>query len=131
MGTSITAHTATGIAMAPRRDVLRQQGGAAAGGELRLTRRGRVVVVLVFLSLLLASLLALGGYSAASDASDARGEAQPTRTVVVGEGDTLWGIAAEVAVPGEVRTMVHDLQELNALPGPELVEGQRIAVPVP
>ena len=129
MGTSITAHTATGIAMAPGRAASPRRGGAAAGGELRLTRRGRIVVVLVFLTLLLASLLALGGYSAASDASDVRGEAQPTRTVVVGEGDTLWDIAAEVAAPGEVRTMVHELQELNALAGPELVEGQRIAVP--
>ncbi len=131
MGTSITAHTATRIARAPGRDVSRRQGVAAAGGELRLTRRGRIVVVLVFLALLLVSLLALGGCSAASDASDARGEAQPTRTVVVGEGDTLWGIAADVAAPGEVRTMVHDLHELNALSGPELVEGQRIAVPMP
>ena len=129
MGTS-TAHTATGIAAAPRRDVAIRQGGGAAGGELRLTRRGRVVVVLLFLVLLLGSLLALGGYSAASDASDARGAAEETRTVVVGEGDTLWDIAAEVAVPGEdVRTVVHALQELNALPGPELAEGQRIAVP--
>ena len=129
MGTS-TAYTATGIAAAPRRDVAIRQNGGAAGGELRLTRRGRVVVVLLFLVLLLGSLLALGGYSAASDASDARGAAEETRTVVVGEGDTLWDIAAEVAVPGEdVRTVVHALQELNALPGPELAEGQRIAVP--
>jgi LysM repeat protein len=95
-------------------------------GELRLTRRGRVVVVLVFLTLLMAAVLALGGYSAATDT---RGPAQPTRTVVVQEGDTLWGIASEIAGPGEVREVVHDLEELNALPGPELVEGQRIAVP--
>ena len=95
-------------------------------GELRLTRRGRVVIVMVFLAVLLAAVLALGGYSAASDA---RGGTQPTRTVVVGEGDTLWGIASEVAAPGEVREAVHELQELNALSGPELTEGQRIAVP--
>jgi hypothetical protein len=96
------------------------------GGELRLTRRGRLVVVLVFLTVLMGAVLALSGYSAASDA---RGAAEPTRTVVVEEGDTLWGIAAEVAAPGDVREVVHELQELNALPGPELVEGQRIAVP--
>ena len=101
-------------------------GRSGGGGELRLTRRGRVVVVLLFLTLLLAALLAMGGYSAASDA---RGAAQPTRTVVVQEGDTLWAIAARVAEPGEVREAVHALQELNALSGPELVEGQRIAVP--
>ncbi len=105
-----------------------RQGVSRAGGELRLTRRGRLVVVLVFLTLLMGAVLALSGYSAASDA---RGPAQPVRTVVVEEGDTLWGIAAEVAEPGDVRGVVHELQELNALPGPELVEGQRLAVPTP
>ncbi len=84
-------------------------------------------MVLVFLTLLLGAILALGGYSAASGA---RGTERPTRTVVVGEGDTLWGIASEVAAPGEVREVVHELQELNALSGPELVEGQRLAVPL-
>ena len=95
-------------------------------GELRLTRRGRVVVVLLLLAVLMGAVLALGGYSAATDVG---GPARPTRTVVVEEGDTLWGIASDVAGSGDVREVVHELQELNALPGPELVEGQRIAVP--
>ena len=96
------------------------------GGELRLTRRGRLVVVLVFLAVLMGAVLALSGYSAASDS---RGPAQPTRTVVVEEGETLWGIASRTAAGRDVREVVHELEELNALPGPELVEGQRIAVP--
>ena len=100
--------------------------GRRPAGELRLTRRGRLVVVLVFLAVLMGAVLALGGYSAATGA---RGAEQPTRTVVVDEGDTLWGIAAQVAEPGEVREVVHELEDLNALPGPELTEGQRIAVP--
>jgi LysM repeat protein len=100
--------------------------GHPHGGELRLTRRGRVVLLLLILAVLMGAVLALGGYSAASGS---RGPAQPTRTVVVEEGDTLWGIAASIAGPGEIREVVHELEELNALPGPELVEGQRIAVP--
>ncbi len=99
----------------------------APGGELRLTRRGRLVVVCAFLTLLLGVLLALGGYSAASDASSS---AASTRTVVVEEGDTLWGIASRTAHGRDVREVVHKLEELNALAGPELVEGQRIVVPV-
>jgi len=85
-----------------------------------------VVLLLVILAALMGAVLALSGYSAATDT---RSAVQPTRTVVVEEGDTLWGIASTVAEPGEVREVVHELQELNALPGPELVEGQRIAVP--
>ena len=95
-------------------------------GELRLTRRGRLVLLVAMLVVLMGAVLALGGYSAATDT---RGPAQPTRTVVVQEGDTLWGIAAQVAAPGEVREAVHELQELNTLSGPELTEGQRLAVP--
>ena len=53
-----------------------------------------------------------------------------TTTVVVGEGDTLWGIASEVAEPGEVREMIHYIQELNALPSASLMLGQELAVPV-
>ena len=97
------------------------------GGELRLTRRGRLVLLVLFLTVLMGAVLSLGGYSAATDT---RGQADPTRTVVVGEGDTLWDIASQVAPPGEVRQVVHELQELNALPGPEITEGQRLAVPV-
>ncbi len=94
---------------------------------LRLTRRGRLVVTLLLLGLMLAMFTVFSGYSAATGES---GEPLPTRTVVVGEGDTLWAIASEVAEPGETREVVHEIQELNSLPGPELVEGQELAVPV-
>ncbi len=94
---------------------------------LRLTRRGRLVVTVLLLGLMLAQFTVFSGYSAAT--GDA-GEQLPTRTVVVGEGDTLWEIASEVAEPGETREVVHEIQQLNSLPGPELVEGQELAVPV-
>ena len=94
---------------------------------LRLTRRGRLVVTLLLLGLVLALFTVFGGYSAATGEA---GEQLPTRTVVVGEGDTLWAIASAVAGPGETREVVHEIQELNSLPGPELVEGQELAVPV-
>ena len=114
------------MATATRIHPTARYGAAVGDGELRLTRRGRVVVLLLFLAVLMGAVLALGGYSAASDA---RGPAAATRTLVVEEGDTLWGIAARLAEGGDVRETVHELEELNALPGPELVEGQRLAVP--
>jgi LysM repeat protein len=94
---------------------------------LRLTRRGRLVVTVLLLGLTLVLFTVFSGYSAAT--GDA-GEQVPSRTVVVGEGDTLWEIASEVAEPGETREVVHQIQQLNSLPGPELVEGQELAVPV-
>ena len=98
--------------------------------QLRLTRRGRIVVralvVLALLVVVLAGVVMFGGRSAATDE---RGAKVPIRTVVVREGDTLWGIASKVAGPGEVRDMVYRIEELNSLPGPELAVGQELAVP--
>ena len=98
-----------------------------APAPLRLTRRGRLLVTLLLLGLVMALFTIFSGYSAASGEA---GKQVPTRTVVVGEGDTLWGIASTVAEPGETRELVHEIQKLNSLPGPELVEGQELAVPV-
>jgi LysM repeat protein len=99
----------------------------ARPAPVRLTRLGRVVVVLVMLAALLTALTVFGPHSAATGE---KGRPVPTRTIEVGEGDTLWGIAADVAKPGETRAMVHRIEELNALTGPELTVGQEIAVPV-
>ena len=100
---------------------------APAKAPLRLTRRGRVVVTLLMLGLLLLATTFIGSRSAAT--KDA-GTPVHTRTVVVDEGDTMWGIASEVAHGRDIRAVIHDIEELNALTGPELVEGQKVAVPV-
>jgi nucleoid-associated protein YgaU len=105
----------------------RATGPASASGGLRLTRRGRLVVVLLFLGLLLAVLTAYGARSAATREP---GAPLHTRTVVVEQGDTLWDIAASAAKPGQVREMVHEIEELNAMTGPGLTVGQQVAVPV-
>lgn len=94
--------------------------------SVRLTRRGRLVLTLVFLGLVLAALTFYGSTSAASDEA---GEPIPTRTVTVQEGDTLWEIASTVATPGEVRVMIHHIEELNALSGASLSVGQELAIP--
>ena len=94
---------------------------------VRLTRRGRALALLLLLGILLAVLTVFGSHSAAT--GDA-GVPVQTRTIEVGQGDTLWGIASEVAKPGEVRNMVHQIEELNALSGSALSVGQEIAVPV-
>jgi len=86
-----------------------------------------MVVTLAFLALMLAAFTVYGARSAATGEA---GDPVPTRIVTVHEGDTLWGIAGEVAGPGDVRGMVHRIQELNALPGSAVYVGQEIAVPV-
>jgi hypothetical protein len=99
----------------------------APTARVRLTRRGRLVVTLLFVVALTVLATVFGATSAATGEA---GTPVPTRTVVVQEGDTLWAIAGEVAAPGDVREMVHRIQELNALPGSGLTLGQELAVPV-
>jgi hypothetical protein len=101
--------------------------GSVGTAPVRLTRRGRLVLTLLFLVALTVVLAVFGATSAATGGV---GEPVPTRAVVVQPGDTLWGIAAEVAEPGEVREMVHRIQELNAMAGSGVAIGERLAVPL-
>ena len=91
---------------------------------VRLTRRGRAVV----LGLALLAVLALG--LLLTPGSSATKEAEATETVLVGQGDTLWGIAKQVAAPGETADMVDHIKELNHLDSGMVVAGQELRVPV-
>ncbi|HEX7739390.1 MAG TPA: LysM peptidoglycan-binding domain-containing protein [Marmoricola sp.] len=95
-------------------------------GRLRLTRRGRVVVVAGFLMVLGALMIALGPM--ATGALHA-GTPEPVRIVVVHPGDTLYDIAGSVAAPGHVNEMIAHIEQLNALNSPVIQPGQKIAVP--
>lgn len=127
---TLTIHsglTRPGRPAAARRAVRWRTGRAAPHPLTRLTRRGRLVAVVLLLALMLVLLTVFGPHSAAS--GDAGMPAQ-TRMVVVGPGDSLWRIASQVARPGQVRETVQAIEELNALSGPGVAVGQEIAVPV-
>jgi LysM domain len=94
---------------------------------VRLTRRGRLVV----LTLALLTVLAVGFLLASgSVATDEPGTPAPTKVVLVGSGDTLWDIAAGVADDGDVRAMVDEIEKLNALESGMVVAGQKLVVPL-
>lgn len=93
---------------------------------VRLTRRGRLLAVLASLGVALTLMTSMGGWATASLTG---GTPQPVRIVEVHPGDTLYGIASDLARPGEIRTMVHRIQELNSMPGSSITEGQKLAVP--
>jgi Tfp pilus assembly protein FimV len=99
--------------------------GAArvAASPLRLTRRGRVVIVFVLLALLLGVGFTLGRASQ-SHAADA-----VTHTAVVRPGDTLWSIAARVAPDRDTRQVVAEISAVNHLGSASLQVGQRLVVP--
>ena len=99
----------------------------APSAPLRLTRRGRVVVlVLATLTLIAFSL----GRASTSDASRGTGRpASPRPTTVVQPGDTLWSISRRIAPGSDPRVMVDRLSKLNDLGGKPIQAGQRLTLP--
>jgi hypothetical protein len=99
---------------------------------LRLTRRGRIVLIGIPLVLLAALLLSLAGFfNAPAKASDSVADlaATPTVTVTVQPGESLWGIAASVAPERDPRDVVADIVQLNNLPAGAVFPGQQLFVP--
>ena len=94
---------------------------------VRLTPRGRVVLVGLALALALLAGVMFGGGSVATGEA---GTDVPTRVLVVAEGDTLWGLAADVADDGEVREVMREIRRLNALDSSLLQLGQKLRVPL-
>ena len=94
---------------------------------VRLTRRGRLVV---FLSALLLALTAVFFLAGGAVGTDEAGTPPATEIVQVAPGDTLWGIASDVAADGEVRSMINEIERLNALDNAVLSAGQKLRVPV-
>lgn len=100
---------------------------ARPSGAVRLTRRGRLVVFVLALLVVLGTGLAL---AAGSVATQEPGTPEPTQVIVVRSGQTLWDIAAAHAEDGDVRGMLTHLQHLNALDGGMVRAGQRLQVPL-
>jgi len=121
--TTTTTTTAADIPVAARRP---SRPASTRPEGVRLTRRGRAVVLLLALVVLgVVGVL----WSATSSASD-ESTGYPTRTVVVSAGDTLWDIADDAAGDDSTYAMVAELQSLNALEGGGLQAGQQILVPL-
>jgi hypothetical protein len=99
---------------------------------LRLTRRGKVVLIGIPLMLLTALLLSLVGFlNAPAKAADSTADLALTRTVsvTVQAGESLWAIAGTVAPERDPRDVIADIVQLNNLSAGSVVPGQELFVP--
>lgn len=94
---------------------------------LRLTRRGRVALVVVILALVFCGGLTFGSRASGVDARSA--PAAAVRSVVVQPGQTLWAIARDIDAKGDPRVMIDRIISLNALRGARIEAGRRLLVP--
>jgi len=100
----------------------------AAEAPLRLTRRGRLVVRLLGGAGLLL-VVAVGVLTGPSALAGPESERVPVAQRVVLPGETLWGIAGEVAPGTDRRETVAQIMELNGLSSAEVTAGTRLSVP--
>lgn len=92
----------------------------------RLTRRGRLAILLV-LAVLLFTAFSLG--RAASQASSEPVPTAQLAQTTVQPGDTLWAVARRIAPQHDPREVVHQIRELNDLGTSQLQAGQQLLLP--
>jgi hypothetical protein len=104
-----------------------QRASARPKTPLRLTRRGRVVVVLALVIVLL--VLTAIAVQAPSGAANESATPATHEVIVVRPGDTLWSIAKDHAPGRDIRAVIHEIEELNGLASGRISAGQRLFLP--
>ncbi|MGH3378693.1 MAG: LysM peptidoglycan-binding domain-containing protein [Actinoallomurus sp.] len=97
---------------------------------VRLTRRGRIVVVCVVALMLLVGLWVGARHGArATSGGGGEGSVVVRESVVVGAHDTLWDIAVRARPGVDPRITVQRMIDLNALSSAVVNPGQRVYIP--
>ena len=104
--------------------------GQAAAVPLRLTRRGRIVVVAAAALLVsLLSLLVTGAAQATSHSGPVRAADRHLTQVVVRTGQSLWSVAENADPEADPRQVMQQIIELNGLTSDVVLAGQQLRVP--
>jgi len=107
------------------------EGSQHRSKSVRLTRRGRLVVLLTLLTLLLVAF-SLGRFADSEAATHRPGDAAPTvpyGQTTVHQGESLWAVARRVAPDQDPRSVVLQLRELNQLDSASVRAGQQLLLP--
>jgi len=105
-------------------------GSTGAVPQLRLTRRGRLVLI-AFPAFVVSVLLLIGLAALVSPAR--AGNSAPVVTesvqVTVQQGQSLWSVAAQYAPDRDPRAVISEIVELNNLDSTRVLPGQQLLVP--
>ena len=96
--------------------------------NLRLTRRGRAVLLLTLVTLLLAAF-SLGRVGTQASPRSAKTSSPTLSQIVVQPGESLWAVAMRVAPGHDPRGVIDQLADLNHLQTSSLQAGQLLLVP--
>jgi hypothetical protein len=98
---------------------------------IRLTRRGRLVVMALACGLTLGALWTLAGHGEGARAASTpvHSAARQLEVVYAGDHDTLWAIAVRTRPHADPRVVVQRIIDLNSLDGGIIQPGQRLILP--
>ena len=113
---------APALGMPVRSSAHRRSGTGSTPASLRITRRGRLVV----LGMALLVVLLPGAWRAVATAQVA---GPATVAVTVQPGDTLWGIASALDPGADPRALIAEIRQANGLTQSGLIPGQVLQVP--
>ena len=126
--TTTARPVSTRPARGPRPAAVRPAAAARVGrARPRLTRRGRLMVLLVLAALLFTAFSL--GRAASQAASEAPVPTAQYEQTVVLPGDTLWAVARRLAPEHDPRDVVAQIRELNDLTTTQLQAGQQLLLP--
>lgn len=96
--------------------------------SVRLTRRGRAVLVLLLAALLLAVFSVGQRDTQAASVGAGSGAAAPAATTVQ-PGESLWSLAQRIAPDNDPREVIAQIRRLNDLDSADLQVGQHLLLP--
>jgi hypothetical protein len=119
--------TTTGLRYAGCGEPVRAVQPSVATRRVRLTRRGRALLVLLCAVLLLAAV-SIG--RTGSQAATATGTGPTLSQTTVQPGETLWTVARRIAPQNDPREVVAQIRRINHLQSSSLRAGQQLLLPV-
>jgi LysM domain len=94
--------------------------------HLRMTKRGRAVLLTLVASPLVVVALVFGINAGGATATSS---STPLAKVTVVGGETLWSLAKQVAPNADPRDVVADIMSVNRLTSADIQPGEQLAIP--
>ncbi|MDQ1556456.1 MAG: hypothetical protein QOI02_1458 [Actinomycetota bacterium] len=101
---------------------------APAAPQLRITARGRAVLLALVATPLVLVAIALG-MNAGGATATSQAPVHPLQTVIVLPGQSLWQVAEQVAPTSDPREFIQDVVDLNGLGSAVVQPGQQLDIP--
>lgn len=97
--------------------------------HVRLTTRGRALVLVALVALLFGTFSFGRANSEAAPAGDAP-VAPAVQQTVIQPGESLWTVARRIAPDNDPRTVVAQIRKLNDMAGSQVQAGQHLLLPI-